>query len=101
MPVNVNKAGGYIPTGRIQDTFSGEVRGDFNVLPHFLNFTIFYCQIAVKRLFILSIYDPAVFDYVVHPELSFLNFPDKLTNTIILRMLTLPEAHPPRSRHLP
>ena len=85
--VNVKEAGGYITTGRIQNTLFWKIGWNLHMSSHFRNFPIFYYKISMKWLFLFPIYDPAIFDYVVHPELPFLNFPDKLTNTIILRML--------------
>ena len=87
MPVNVNEAGGYITTGRIQNILFRKVPGNLNMCSHFRNFSIFYYQIAIKRFLLFSIYDPSIFNNVIHFLLSFLNFPDKLANALVFRMI--------------
>ena len=48
MSVNVKEAGGYITTGRIQNTLFWKIGWNLHMSSHFRNFPIFYYKISMK-----------------------------------------------------
>ena len=90
MPVNINKSRCYISILSIQNLFIRKVRWNFYMFFHFFYFSIFDADISMKWFLSFSIYDPAIFYYIVyHLPYSSPFFRFRIKISVFLRVSTV------------